>query len=172
MTEQRGSNGDIENVDSVDPEQRRIVNENLLQAVEAYNSDLINLCLQKGADINTRNIDGRTPLMMAVWKDNTSLVRFILSKRPDLFLKDTTGKTAYDLIKNVTDADTKRAITLVMLQALPDAPPITNPTLDNVIALSEIQAAKAAEARERAVAPKTASFGNKRTPKPPKPFSI
>ncbi|MCC7036890.1 MAG: ankyrin repeat domain-containing protein [Alphaproteobacteria bacterium] len=158
--------------DNIDPEQRRIVNENLLAGVDAYNTDLINLCLQKGADINTRNADGRTPLMMAVWKDNPSLVRFILSKQPALFLKDNSGKTAYDLIKNVNNAEVKRTITMILLQAMPDAPPLRDPSVDEVIALAEAEAAKPQAAKERISAPKTASFGNKAVPKPPKPFSI
>lgn len=158
--------------DNIDPEQRRIVNENLLAGVDAYNTDLINLCLQKGADINTRNADGRTPLMMAVWKDNPSLVRFILSKQPALFLKDNSGKTAYDLIKNVNNAEVKRTITMIMLQAMPDAPPLRDPSVDEVIALAEAEAAKPQAAREGVAAPKTARFGNKAVPKPPKPFSI
>lgn len=158
--------------DSTNPEQRRIVNENLLAAVDKYDSDIMNLCLQKGADINTRNADGRTPLMIAVWKDNPSLVRFILSKQPDLFLKDNSGETAYDLIKRVNNAETRRTITVIMLQALPNAPPMANPTVDDVIALAETQAARPQAAKERISAPKTASFGNKAAPKPPKPFSI
>jgi ankyrin repeat protein len=158
--------------DKTNPEQRRIVNENLLAAVDKYDSDIMNLCLQKGADINTRNADGRTPLMIAVWKDNTSLVRFILSKQPDLFLKDNSGETAYDLIKRVNNAETRRAITVTMLQALPDAPPLQNPTVDEVISLAQAEAAKPRPERERISAPKTASFGNKQPPKPPKPFSI
>lgn len=162
--------GDIN--DNINPEQRRIVNENLIEAVEAYNTDLINLCLQKGADINTRNGEGRTPLMTAVWKDNASLVRFILSKQPDLFLKTPAGKTAYDFIKNVQSGDTRRVITMIMLQALPDAPPLQNPTVDEVISLAEAEAAKPRPEKERVSAPKTASFGNKAVPKPRKPFSI
>lgn len=166
MTDQRPAQ------DNIDPEQRRIVNENLLAGVDAYNTDLINLCLQKGADINTRNADGRTPLMTAVWKDNPSLVRFILSKQPELFLKDNSGKTAYDLIRNVNNAEVKRTITMIMLQAMPDAPPLANPTVDDVVALAETQAVRPQAAKERISAPKTASFGNKAAPKPPKPFSI
>ncbi len=159
--------------DNINPEQRRIVNENLIEAVEAYNTDLINLCLQKGADINTRNGEGRTPLMTAVWKDNPSLVRFILSKQPDLFLKTPAGKTAYDFIKNVQSADARRTITMIMLQALPDAPPWRDHEPEDVILLAEKEAVKAqAAAKERVAAPKTASFGNKPAPKPPKPFSI
>lgn len=164
--------GDITVNDNINPEQRRIVNENLIAAVDSYNVDLINLCLQKGADINTRNAESRTPLMMAVWKDNSNLVRFILSKQPDLFLKDASGKTAYDLIKNVNNADTRRAITMIMLQALPDAPPLQNPTPDDVIILAEAEAAKPRPQKERIAAPKTASFGNKPPPAPRKPFSI
>lgn len=162
--------GDIN--DNVNPEQRRIANENLLAGVEAYNTDLINVCLQKGADINTRGSDGRTPLMIAVWKDNPSLVRFILSKQPQLFLKDNSGKSAYDLIKSINNAEVKRTITMIMLQAMPDAPPLRDPTVEEVIALAEVEAAKPQAAKERVAAPKTASFGNKAAPKPPKPFSI
>lgn len=163
--------GDIN--DNVNPEQRRIVNENLLAAVDKYDTDIVNLCLQKGADINARNGDGRTPLMIAVWKDNPSLVRFILSKQPDLFAKDNSGETAYDLIKRVNNADTRRNITVIMLQALPNAPPLRDLTLDDVIVLAEKEAVKAqAAAKERVAALKTGGSGNKPASRPPKPFSI
>ncbi|HYD17704.1 MAG TPA: ankyrin repeat domain-containing protein [Patescibacteria group bacterium] len=154
----------------IDPEQYRIVNENLLAAVEAWDADLINLTLRKGADINARGNNNRTPLMMAVWKDNPGMVRFILSKNPDLFLKDGDGKTAFDLLRSVNSADTRRTLTLIMLQALPDAPPMRDPSTEEVIALAE---QKALEPRIPAVAPKTASFGKpEQKPKPKTGFSI
>ncbi len=59
-----------------------------------------------------------------------------------------------------------------MLQALPDAPPLQNPTVDEVISLAEAEAAKPRLEKQRVAAPQTASFGNKPAPKPRKPFSI
>ena len=62
--------------------QLEIVNRNLLDAVTDSDMPKINLCLQKGADINTRNPtqSDRTPLMMAVSRGRIPLVEFLMTK--------------------------------------------------------------------------------------------
>ncbi|MBI1215053.1 MAG: hypothetical protein GC185_04440 [Alphaproteobacteria bacterium] len=107
----------------VSREQYDMVNQALLEAVDAANYERIDLCLKKGADINTRNGSGRTPVMMAVWKENPALLQFILNRKPDLFLKDGSGKTAYDLLKSANDKAAMQKMTDILLRALPDAPP-------------------------------------------------
>lgn len=102
-------------------DQAKVVDALLLQAVEQRDYDRINLCLQKGADINAVNAgDGRTPLMMAVWAEAPPLVEFLLAKKPALFLQDNAGKNAYDLISDCRDEVKRRKITDLMLRALPD----------------------------------------------------
>lgn len=38
---------------------------------------MVNFLIAKGADINTRNNDGRTPLMMALAGDKQDVVKFL-----------------------------------------------------------------------------------------------
>ena len=102
--------------------QYKIANDALIEAVSERNTDRIDLCLKKGADINTRNAGGRTPLMMAVWFESPGLLEFILSKNPDLFLTDNSGRTAFDLLKEANNNTSRQKMTDILLAAMPDAP--------------------------------------------------
>lgn len=101
-------------------EQAKVVDKLLFEAVEEINADRIRLLMKKGADINARNAQGRTPLMSAVWKDSVPMVQLLLTFKPRLFLRDNDGKNAFDLIASVRDTNQKEAITHFMLNALPD----------------------------------------------------
>ncbi len=103
-------------------EQMRIVNEELFTALDSGDfADRIDLCLKKGANINARDGSGRTLLMVAVWKESPMRVRYVLGKKPDLFLKDSRSRTAFDINKETRDANAKVTITQLLLQAMPDA---------------------------------------------------
>jgi ankyrin repeat protein len=106
--------------EDISEDQKKVVDAMLLEAVESVNYERIDLCLAKGADIDTRNANGRTPLMMAVWKDDAELVAYVLGKNPALFLKDSGGKSAFDLLPEVRDASVRDEIGTLLLQALPD----------------------------------------------------
>jgi ankyrin repeat protein len=134
--------------DDFSEEQAKVVDGALFDAVEKGDFERVNLCLQKGADIDARNASQRTPLMMAVWYENARMTQFLLSKRPSLFLKDKEGKTAYDLIRQVRDSSKQVTITDLMLRALPDH--IRARTGGIVQAAAEAEAE--AEAEERATA--------------------
>lgn len=105
--------------------QHEIVNRNLIEAVNDSDTTKINLCLQKGADINTRNAaqSDRTPLMMAVVRGRIPLVEFLMAKGADVLLKDKSGSTVYDLVANVQDWETRGKMNTILLKALPDATP-------------------------------------------------
>lgn len=101
-------------------EQAKVVDALLLEAVGKSNYQRIALCLQKGADIDAPDAQGRTPLMTAVWNENPDMVEYLLKKNPSLFLKDSDGKNAYELIAACRDATKRESITNIMLRALPD----------------------------------------------------
>lgn len=103
-------------------EQLRIVNEELFVALDSNDfADRVDLCLKKGANINARDSAGRTPLMVAVWKESTMRVRYLLGKKPDLFLKDSRGRTAFDMNKETHNTSSRTTISQLLLQAMPDA---------------------------------------------------
>jgi ankyrin repeat protein len=103
--------------------QKNIANENLVEAAQTDDREKIDLCLRKGADINARwrSYYNRTPLMIAVMYSRADLTAFILSKNPDLFLKDSEGKTVFDICNELSDNSKKRAINKLLLEAMPDA---------------------------------------------------
>jgi ankyrin repeat protein len=101
-------------------EQAKVVDKMLYEAVEEGNADRIRLLMRKGADINARDGQGRTPLMAAVWKDSVQMVQLLLSFKPKLFIRGNDNKNAFDLISSVRDANQKAAITGLLLNALPD----------------------------------------------------
>lgn len=51
-------------------------------------SEIFERLIQGGADINSKNKDGVTPLMIAVQKDNVSLVKYLASKGADIHTQD------------------------------------------------------------------------------------
>lgn len=105
--------------------QLEIVNRNLIEAVDYDDRPKINLALQKGADINTRNMSQqeRTPLMMAVARGRIGLAEFLLTKGADVLMKDKAGNTVYEIVNNLQDWDTKGKMNTLLLKALPDMPP-------------------------------------------------
>lgn len=102
-------------------EQQELVNNELLKAVRMSDyTERMNLCMQKGADIDAVNWEKQTPLMLAVKMASPTRVTFILKKNPDLFKKDKNGSTAFDLANGCTDTSTKKQMMDLLLKALPD----------------------------------------------------
>lgn len=124
-----------------DEEQRKVVNLELLAAVEATNYDRVTLCLKKGADINTRTADGTTPLMKAVWKENPTMVRFLVQKNANILLRNTAGKNAFDLNNQTRVGSNKEQITDILLGGLPDLARKA-PTVVEAVRIAEVHAAE------------------------------
>lgn len=104
--------------------QQKIVDTNLVTAVSSNDREKMELCLKKGADINARSAwYSRTPLMMAVGYGREDTVVFLLTKGPDLFLKDSEGKTVYEIVNDIRDSDVQKKINRLLLAALPDVTP-------------------------------------------------
>lgn len=110
---------------SISEMQQKIVDNNLVAAVAAGDAEKIDLCLKKGADINARWVGwhNRTPIMIAAGYARADLVEFVLTKNPDLFLRDVNGKSVFDITEEISDAATKKKINRLLLTALPD--PVT-----------------------------------------------
>jgi ankyrin repeat protein len=104
--------------------QQKIVDTNLISAVSSFDREKMELCLKKGADINARSSwNNRTPLMMAVAYGREDTVVFLLTRNPDLFLKDSEGKTVYEIVNEIRDSSVQKKINRLLLAALPDVSP-------------------------------------------------
>lgn len=102
-------------------EQQRMANEALFVALQGEDYiSRIDTCLQKGADINAFNSEGRTPLMQAIWVESVARVRYLLGKKPDLLLKDSRGRTAFDLALTMRSGMTRSTIEKLLIEALPN----------------------------------------------------
>jgi ankyrin repeat protein len=66
---------------------------------------IIKTCIDKGININTPNINGYTPLMLASVVGNTDIVKFLLANGADKNLKNRINKTAFDLAVNAEVAN-------------------------------------------------------------------
>ncbi len=107
---------------SISESQQKIVDENLIAAIWDADREKADLCLRKGANIDTRSTwYGRTALMIAVTRGSEDLVTFLLERKADVFVKDENGKTAFDLVSEISDSTRRKKINRLLLNALPDA---------------------------------------------------
>jgi ankyrin repeat protein len=104
----------------ITPDQQAVVDRFLLDAVNDYKYDRIDLTLKKGANIDARDDKGLTPLMRAINLGDIYGVKFILARGPDLFVRDKYNRNAFDLLPYVQDSNTRNQMTDAMLSALPD----------------------------------------------------
>ena len=63
------------------------------------NLSLVKFAIENGADIDTRNGDDRTLMMIASKEGNFEIVKYLIEKGADVNIKNYEGKTALDLAK-------------------------------------------------------------------------
>jgi ankyrin repeat protein len=68
-------------------------------AIIQKNYDAIVVLLENGLDIDARNTDGRTSLMLAALSGDEKLTEYLLENGADIMVKDKSGQTAVDLSK-------------------------------------------------------------------------
>jgi len=64
------------------------LNDQLLHATQRADKRTVLTLLQQGADINTRNAQGRTPLMIATYQHNSDMVKTLLQAGADVNIRD------------------------------------------------------------------------------------
>jgi len=79
-------------------------------AVRHGNKKMVKWLLDNNADVNIRDVDGNTPLMMAVLRDQIELVKQLLSQGADLSASNNRNETA--LMLAITNY--RRRITVVL----------------------------------------------------------
>ena len=62
--------------------------EQLLQATQRGDREAVLKLLQQGADINARDTQGRTPIMVATYQHHTEMVRALLKEGADVNIRD------------------------------------------------------------------------------------
>lgn len=61
--------------------------------------EITRLLIEKGADINARGQDGRTPLMIAAIKGYAEIVKLLIANGADVTIRSAKGETALSLAK-------------------------------------------------------------------------
>jgi ankyrin repeat protein len=64
------------------------LNEQLLQATQREDKETVLKLLQQGADINVRDAQGQTSLMIATYQHNTDMVKTLLQAGADVNIRD------------------------------------------------------------------------------------
>ena len=70
------------------PTNSNAINEQLLQATQRGDKEAVRKLLQEGADINVRDAQGRTSVMIATYQHNTDMVRALLQAGADVNIRD------------------------------------------------------------------------------------
>jgi ankyrin repeat protein len=97
--------GNTDCVVAIADRSRQEVNRGLLVAALMSHKETAKALLDRGAEIDSRAEDGRTPLMLAASKGNADLVTFFLNAGADPALTDNSGATAASLASSKGNAE-------------------------------------------------------------------
>ena len=59
------------------------------------NTEIMDLLIERGADINALNKDGNTPLMLALYTNHREAAELLLQNKADQYIKNIEGLTAF-----------------------------------------------------------------------------
>ncbi len=85
-------------------------NKALWRSVQENDLELLEICLQNGADINSQDEIGYTALMKAVIYSRERATEILLENRADINIKNNKGETAYDFIKDSKNSRIKKLL--------------------------------------------------------------
>lgn len=87
-------------INAVDKEQKWTP---LMHAITNNNEVLMRRLLEKHCDFNTMDIEGNTPLHLAVMNENEYLIKLLIKHCPSLTIKNKDNMTAKELAKTIDE---------------------------------------------------------------------
>ena len=103
-----------------------LVDSTLLHEIpNKYAEDFVPLLVEHGVDLNSRNMEGATPLIDATEKGEIKKLQALIQAGADLFATNARGETAYDIADHFLNGDKKIREILddAMIQALYETDP-------------------------------------------------
>jgi ankyrin repeat protein len=79
-------------------------------AAEFNNGGVLNLLLDKGAELNAKDSNGDTPLMMAAANNKEDAARELISKKAQLFTRNVKGCTAMSIAQDKKSREVVRLL--------------------------------------------------------------
>jgi RNA polymerase primary sigma factor len=119
-------------------------------------SRAVQVHIDRGDDLNARDGEGRTPLMLAAARNKAAICKLLLDAGADGSLQDPTGKTAHDIAVAAFAHDAAAVIETSKIQPPNQAPTYAAPILD--VGGLEEQAFLAAENQDSDEPPTAADF--------------
>lgn len=77
----------------------KFLNTYLHNAVEVEEIEIVKLLVERGADVNSKNAKGMTPLYYSILLRNFEITKYLLSHGADPYIPTNEGKTPYDISK-------------------------------------------------------------------------
>ena len=81
---------------------KKLFKPSLLEACEKGDVDAVNQCIADGMDVNIKDTDGRSPLLVGAMEGHKKIVEILLVKGADVNAKTNNGETPLD---NTTNPD-------------------------------------------------------------------
>ena len=72
----------------------------IFDAVEFDDLESVKMYWRNGINVDYQDLNGMTLLMYAVSYDHIAIIEYLLSKNPDLGLRDQTGASVFDKVKS------------------------------------------------------------------------
>ena len=75
---------------------KKLFKPSLLEECERGDVDAVNQCISDGQDVNMKDADGRSPLLVAAMEGHKTIVEILLAKGADVNAGDVDGSTPLD----------------------------------------------------------------------------
>ena len=74
------------------------INDELIRSAKDGDIEKVKQLIVQGADVNAKDVSGKTALLWAAWYGHTEVVKLLIQAGADVNAKDDEGRTALDYV--------------------------------------------------------------------------